>query len=236
MSADKRYATMSIALGAPGHIADEVVAAVARKAEAEKWPDKRRYTQELVRRVYVHVNAHVKKNPAWQRYGGGFEVTVDDCAQHVLIKMASSPADAAHAEVAFGDLVYKRSLDFADTLFSEYQKKRAANDPGEEDFENLQDDTKADDDPDLSEMELEERFDRESLEERDLERVYELIQDESFLTDQERIAFTYHWIGQIQIRSKDPEKLTICMLMGRSDKSVRLYIDGAMAKIKERLQ
>ena len=101
MPQDKRYATMTIGSRATGHIADEVIFAVARRAEAEKWSDKRKYSQELIQRVYRHVEAHVKKNPAWQRHGGGLDATSDDCAQYVVTKLVTVRVDADHAEVAF---------------------------------------------------------------------------------------------------------------------------------------
>ena len=236
MPLEMRYAAMGIGPWTTGHIADEVMFAVARRAEAEKWPDKRKYSQEFIQRVYRHVEAHVKTNLAWQRHGGGLDATSDDCAQYVMTKLATVPADADHAEVAFGDIVYKRSLDFADTLFGDYQKKRVANDPEEDEYGGLSDTSNADKDPDTSPEELDERYERESHEDHNLDRIYALIQEEGFLTDHERIAFTYHWIGRIQIHSKNADKLTVCKLMDRSDKSVRIYIDSAMAKIKERLQ
>lgn len=230
-----RYLAMEIGLQAKGHIADEVLFAVARRAESEGWSDKRKYTQQLMHRIYRHVKAHVAKNLAWQRYGGGFEATVDDCAQFVAGKLALVPADAAFGEIAFGGLVYKRCLDFADTLFNDFQKKRVTDDPDQDGVEDLEGDDNLYS-PELYEEQIRARFEKESREDLNLQRIHAFVQEEGFLSEHERIAFTYHWFGKIHIHSKEADKLTICKLMGRSDKSVRLYLERALAKIKERLQ
>jgi len=231
-----RYSAMAIGFGANGHIADEVLVTVSRRARREGWLDERKYTQQLMKRIYRHVHSHVAKNPGWQKNGGGFDATADDCAQYVVLKLINETDEICHAENAFGDYVYKRSLDFADTLYSQYQKKRLADESELDEFDNLKRSDGESYTPESYAEEMLSRLEKESLDDLKLERIYALVQEDGFLSELERIAFTYSWFGEIQIDSKDADKLTICKIMDRSDKSVRLYIGRAMSKIKERLQ
>lgn len=48
LSLEERYAKMAVPWGEPGHLEDEVVVTASRRAEAEQWPDRRKYTQELM--------------------------------------------------------------------------------------------------------------------------------------------------------------------------------------------
>ena len=118
LPAAERYGAMAVGLGANGHIADEVVLTAARLAHREHWSEERHYSQHLVQRVYRHIRGHVGKNSSWQKRGGGFDATVDDCAGFVLAKLAAEKSETCHAENAFGDYVYKRSLDYADEPFA----------------------------------------------------------------------------------------------------------------------
>lgn len=228
----ERYRALAVGWGGSGHIADEVVVTVARRAHRERWTDERRYSQHLVQRVYRHVRGHVAKNVGWQKRGGGFDATVDDCAAFVLEKLAAEKDDICHAENAFGDYVYKRSLDFADQLFA---KKRLAGESLSDEAEAESDGNDADSSAHASVLDglLAQELDAED--EAKLQRVRELAQEDGFLEEKERIAFTYHWLGGIQIDSTDETKVTVCKLMNRKEKSVRLYIGRAIAKIKERL-
>src|ERR1700676_3978438 len=98
----ERYRVMARGLGESGHVADEVVAAAARRAHRERWKNALHYSQQLVQRVYRHVRAHVRKNPGWQRRGGRLETTINDCAAFVLVKLATENGETCHAEHAFG--------------------------------------------------------------------------------------------------------------------------------------
>jgi tRNA pseudouridine-54 N-methylase len=228
----ERYRAMAKVLAESGHVADEVVVAVARRAHREHWPDERHYSQQLVQRVYRHVRGHVRKNPGWQRRGGGLETTTDDCASFVLVKLAAEKGETCHAERAFGDYIRKRCLDFADTLFA---KKRAA---GESQSEPLQESDGSDADS-PAHASVEDDLIAQELEaegEAKLQRIRELAQQDDLLTEHERNAFVFHVLGGIQIDSQDKTILTVCKLMNRKERSVRLYIKRAIAKIKEQFQ
>jgi hypothetical protein len=232
LSAAERYGAMARGLGESGYVEDEVVVAVARRAHRERWPDERRYTQQLVQRVYRHVRAHVHKNAGWQRRGGGLQATVDDCAGFVLVRLAAEKGDTCHAEHAFGDYIYKRCLDFADTLFA---KKRTAGEFQPE----LGPESGGDDADSLAHASVEDELIAGELEAEDeakVQRVQELAQQEGLLTDEERSAFVFKYLGGIQIHSKDKAKITICKLMNRKERTVGLYLELAVAKIKEQLK
>jgi hypothetical protein len=223
---------MARSLGENGHVADEVVVAAARRAHRESWRDERRYTQQLVQRVYRHVRAHVHKNPAWQQRGGGLQTTIDDCAGFVLEKLAAEKGDTCHAEHAFGDYVYKRCLDFADTLFA---KKRAAG----ESHDDLGLKSGGDDADSLAHASVEDELIAGELEAEDeakVQRIQDLAQQDGLLTDEERRAFVFKFLGGIQIHSKDKNKITVCKLMNRKERTVGLYLEHAIAKIKEQLK
>lgn len=232
LAAAERYAAIARGFAKKGYVVDEVIVAVARRAHRERWPDERRYTQQLLQRVYRHVRGHVRKNPGWQQRGGGFETTVNDCAGFVLVKLAAEKGETCHAERAFGDYVYKRCLDFADTLFA---KKSGAGEPKSE----LHSEPEGDDADSSAHASAEdELIARETAAENEakLERVRNLAQQEGFLTDLERSAFVFGVLGDIQISSQDKTKITVCRLINRKERSVRLYIESATAKIKEALK
>jgi hypothetical protein len=46
----------------------------------------------------------------------------------------------------------------------------------------------------------------------------------------------FKYLGGIQIHSKDKAKITICKLMNRKERTVGLYLELAVAKIKEQLK
>jgi hypothetical protein len=174
----------------------------------------------------------VHKNTGWQRRGGGLQATVDDCAGFVLVRLAAEKGDTCHAEHAFGDYVYKRCLDFADTLFA---KKRAA---GESQSE-LGPESGGGDADSLAHASVEDELIAGELEAEDearVQRIQELAQQEELLTDEERSAFVFKYLGGIQIHSKDKAKITICKLMNRKERTVGLYLELAVAKIKEQLK
>lgn len=237
LAPDERYRRTNIPLGKLHFVEDEVIAAVSRKAHREKWKDSNRYNQHLINRVYSHVRGHVGKNPGWATRAGGVDAARDDFAGYVFVKMQDDTTLPSHAEVAFGDYVYKRCLDYADELFA---KKRNAG----ESLTELSEADAIEYDAQLGgssatqsvEDELLHREEQRIIDEQHT-RVCELLQEDGFLTEKERMAFTFHHVGLIQIHSKDPTKiLTVCKLMGCSDRSARLYVKSATAKIKEKLQ
>jgi DNA-directed RNA polymerase specialized sigma24 family protein len=228
---------MTILPEKPGHIADEVVLTVSRRARQESWPDSDKYAGHLVQRVYRHVRGHVRKNRGWIDRAGGEHAALDDFSGDVLIRLMSEKDEICHAENAFGDYVYKRCLDYADTL---YAKKRNAGESltEESEAEAVEHDAELGDlsatTPSVEELLIQAEIEQER--EQKMQRIRDLVQQEGFLTDKEKMAFTFHKLGGVQIDSKSASKLTVCSLMGCSEKSARIYIKDAIAKIKEQLQ
>jgi DNA-directed RNA polymerase specialized sigma24 family protein len=230
-----RYDKMAVPLGNPNHLEDEIVVTAARRAEAEGWPDRRKYSQELLRRIYIHVTGHVKKNAGWRKLKGGVDAAIDDFSQFAAEKLAAETAPLCHAEVAFGDYIYKRCIDAARELF--FAKKNLAAESIDEDRVT---ESEADDANSAANASvLEELIAREDEHERDalLAKVLECLWDEEgFLTDKERMVLTYRYLGGLPVDSNDTSELTVCKLMGCKARSVRNYQASAIEKIKERLK
>lgn len=233
MTPEDRASAMKIDFTKPGHIADEVIVTAARMAQRESWPDRRNYQAALNDRLYRHVRAHVLNNPGWQSRGGGEDATSKDCAQYVLLKLIEDEDSIIHAEVAFGDFVYKRSLDFADTL---YTKKNSGEQlvTDESDFNEFEA-YEPDSSPSASVLEQLLAREDEEARQRKLDRIRELVNEEGLLTEKERMAFTFHYFGGIQAYSKDPTKVSVSKLMNLGESSVRKYLKRAEDKIKEKL-
>lgn len=235
LSAQARYDKMAVPLGHPDYLEDEVVVTAARRAEAERWPDRRKYSQELMRRIYSHVTGHVNKNAGWRKLKGGVDATIDDFSQFAAEKLAAETAPLCHAEVAFGDYIYKRCIDAARELF--FAKKNLA-------AESLDEDKVAKSEADdansaANASVLDELIAREEEREQDsmLAKVLECLwEEEGFLTDKERMALTYRYLGSLPVDSDDPNDLTVCKLMGCKARSVRNYQASATKKIKERMK
>lgn len=233
-----RRARLLIGFGQPGHIDDEVVVTLMHEAWKRGDADAEAYAAELLRRVVKHVKAHVRKNKGWQLRGGGSGSTVDDFCQEVVEAILLEQERPSHAEVAFGNYVYRRCLDQAAKL---YAKKRSAGQSFDEsgfvEAEALHSD--AVDSPTHAkspEEQLEEEFEelqRRSTEEARLERIREIVQLE--LPEKPQLAFTFRYYGLLPIDSKDPNEITVRRLMGCSEKSVSNYIRQAKKIILEKM-
>ncbi|WNO04001.1 hypothetical protein [Rhodoferax mekongensis] len=231
-----RYATLSIPHTESGHVPDEVVLTVSLEAEQGKWPDKNKYVQALVGRCYRHIRAHVSRNSELQKRGGGIDAVTDDAVGFVLQKILFNGSDQAYAKNLFGSLLRKRFLDFVDSNYSSYNKSKA--EASDEDLElalNSEIDSETFGQVGYVES-LTERLKVETKEDNDFERIRSLLSDPDFLNESENFAFTLHWIAGIQIRSKNEEAVTVCKLMNRSDKQVRLYITSAIIKLRKKLK
>jgi hypothetical protein len=238
LTQSERYQRMGIQLGKPNHVADEVVFTATRRAKHENWPDEGKYAGQLMQRVYKHVRGHLAKNKSWVDKAAGEDAARKDFSSVVLLKLIEEAPDVtSHAENAFGDFVYKRCLDYADGLFA---KKHSAGESLTEasESEAFDFDNEISDSPATTHSVEELLIQRESEQEEDqiLVRIREIVQTEELLTDKEQMAFTYYYLGNIRIHSKDSTKLTVCQLMDCSDKSARNYIKQAIAKIKEQLK
>jgi hypothetical protein len=229
-----RAERLAIAFGQSGHVDDEVVVTLSLMAwRAQDWQAADAFASVLLWRVTKHVKAHVSKNPSWRSLGGGAKATTDDFSADIIAAIFSDKRVPCHAEVAFGDYVYKRSLDLAGKLFA---KKNSAGRTLDESTE-----TQAQlgglDVPPAASPSPEEvlvRWQQEDGEEDRLRRIREIVQGDE-LPERLKIAFTYRFYGQLRIDSTKDDVVTICKLMGVTEKTVTKYIDEAIAFIKKRL-
>ncbi len=231
----QRFATPH---GETGHIDDEVVVTLLLDAwtsgsdrEAET------YSSELLRRVTLHVRAHVRKNPGWQRLGGGAGTAIEDFCQETVVAILRDQTVPCHAEIAFGNFVYRRCLDQAGKLYA--KKHSAGQSLNEEDDQVDADaDTPTLDSVDLSAthkspeqllIEVEELLaDKETVEE-----IRRIVQTD--LPERAKLAFTYRFFGSMKIESKKPDEVTVTKLLGVTEKTATKYINEAITIIKQRL-
>lgn len=217
-----RDARLSIPFGRADHVDDEVVVTLTLEAWRSGSPDCGEFAAALLWRVTKQVRAHVRKNPAWPSLGGGAASTADDFCQDIVLAILEDAHAPCHAEVAFGNYVWKRCLDQAAKLTA---KKRSAGQP-------------------LDLLESREEFGAESAEERLMaleEEVAGKRLDDSMrllidgLPDLPRTALTYRYFGAMKIESKDPSEVTVSRLLGVTEKTVSKYINQAIDIIRQGL-
>lgn len=223
----------SIPYSKPGHIDDEVVVTLA----LDSWvsgrdQDANMYASELLRRVTKHVMAHVRKNPGWQHLGGGAHTAIDDFCEEVVLSILSDSKVPCHAEVAFGDFVYKRCLDAAGKL---YAKKHSAGKSLDEDVVEAiaQDGDSVDSlaqpkSPEQTLIEIEEAL----ADERALEKIRRIVQEE--MPEKPALAFSFRYFGGMKIESKKENEITVTKLMNVSEKTASKYINQAIEIIRQR--
>ena len=127
-----------------------------------------------------------------------------------------------HAEVAFGNYVWKRCLDQAAKLTA---KKRSAGQP----LEHAE--TQAEFGTDSLEEQmvwLEEETERRQLDDG-MRRIIES------LPELPRMALTYRYFAAMKIESKDPAEVTVSRLLGVTEKTASKYINQAIGIIRQRL-
>ena len=230
-----RSARLAIRHGKPGHIDDEVVVTLALAARrVGDVPAENEFASAMLQRIAIQVKAHVGKNVSWQRLGGGKEAAVADFTQAIALLILADPNQPCHAEVAFGDYVYKKSLDQAAKLFA---KKHSAG-------QTLDDDAEADaqeGDLDvapagyLSPEEFLQTLQEEQQDEDLLCHIREIVQSDE-LPEKANLAFTLRYYGQLPIDSKKAEVVTIVTLMGVTEKTVTKYINEAITLIRKGLE
>jgi len=231
-----RAQRLAIRFGNPGHVEDEVVTTLM----LESWRTGQEqecstYSAEVLRRVTRHVRAHVRKNPGWQRLGGGAETAIEDFCSAIVLAILQDNAVPCHAEVAFGNYVYRRCVDEAGKL---YAKKHSAGRTLEDDGECSETSVQGPDDdlpadtltPEQAHMEFEEVL----AEQATLERIRNIAQKD--LPELPSLAFTFRYLAGLKIESKKPEEVTVTRLMGVNEKTATKYINQAIAIIKQRLE
>jgi hypothetical protein len=229
-----RRVRLLIGYGTPGHIDDEVVVTLMLQAWKQGSPDAEAYASGVLRRIAKQVKAHVRKNPGWQLLGGGPGPTFDDFCQDTVVAILEDPNSPCHAEVAFGNYVWRRCLDAAGKL---YAKKHSAG----QSFDNaglVEADALRSDAVDSPahgkspEEELEE-LEQHLHEQSQLERIREIVQ--RHLPEKPQLAFTFRYYGHLKIDSSDPNEITVSGLMGCTEKTASKYIRQAIKIILEKL-
>jgi len=232
-----RAQRLAVRFGKPSHVDDEVVATLMLQARRRgDVGEENSYASVLLHRVTEHVRAHVRKNPGWPRLGGGAGATQDDFCQDVVVAILADKVKPCHAEVAFGDYVYKRCLEQAGKL---YAKKHSAGESLDDDaVEAAAQDRDPDDLPAMSQSPEQVLMRLEDLwkEQETLKLIREIVQGD-LLPEPAKLAFSYRYYGGLKIESKkNPDEITITKLMGVTEKTVTKYIDQAIDIIKQRLQ
>jgi DNA-directed RNA polymerase specialized sigma subunit len=152
----------------------------------------------------------------------------------IIAAIFSDTKTPCHAEVAFGDYVYKRSLDLAAKLFA---KKNSAGQGLDRNAE-AQIEQGGPDSASAINMSPEEiliQLHQEGEEDDRLHRIREIVQSEE-MPERAKIAFTYRFYGEMKIASKKDDTITISKLMGVTENTVAKYIDEAIDFIQKRLE
>lgn len=231
-----RALRFAIRYGKPGHVDDEVVVTLMLDAwVAGHGRESDTYASELLRRVTLQVRAHVRKNPGWQKLGGGADTAIDDFCQEIVLSILGDSTVPCHAEIAFGNYVYRRCLDEAAKL---YAKKHSAGKSLYDENDDVDDIAEVSDPVDSSVrskspeqvlIEIEEFL----IDQDNLENIRRIVQDE--MPELPQLAFTYRFFGNMKIESKKKEEVTVTRLMGVTEKTATKYINQAIEIIKQRL-
>jgi len=231
-----RAQQFAIRYGKPGHIDDEVIVTLfldawcgGQDGEADT------YASELLRRITMQVRAHVRKNSGWQQLGGGAATAIDDFCQEVVLAILGEKAVPCHAEVAFGNYVYRRCLDEAGKLYAKKRSAATSLDDGEDGMDaaaqgaDLIGPLTSPKPPDEVLVEID-----EFLADHDkLERIRQIVQFD--LPELPQLAFTFRFFRQMKIESKNQDEVTVTRVMGVTEKTATKYINHAIAIIKQRL-
>jgi hypothetical protein len=231
-----RAKLLAVRHGKPGHIDDEVVVTLTLQARRRgDVTEENSYASVLLRRVTEQVRAHVRKNPGWPRLGGGVGATQDDFCQEIVVAILTDKAAPCHAEVAFGDYVYKRCLDQAGKL---YAKKHSAGESFDEEAVEAQAQGQAPDglpaiskSPEQVLVEIEEAWEEQER----LEQIRQIVQGD-VLPERAKLAFSYRFYGGMKIESTKADEVTVTKLLGVTEKTATKYINQAIDIIKQRLQ
>jgi hypothetical protein len=230
-----RSVRLAIRYGKSGHIDDEVVVTLALAARrAGNVPAENEFASAMLRRIAIQVKAHVGRNVSWQQLGGGMAAAVADFTQAIALLILEDPKQPCHAEVAFGDYVYKKSLDQAAKLFA---KKHSAGQTLDEDAEADAQEGDLDVAPAgyPSPEEFLQTLQEEQQGEDLLRRIREVVQSNE-IPEKAKLAFTFRYYGQMPIDSKKDNVVTIVKLLGVTEKTVTKYINEAIALIRKGLE
>lgn len=235
-----RAQRLAIRYGRAGHVDDEVVATLMLQARREgQEREEGTYASEVLRRVVKHVRAHVAKNSGWWVRGGGVKAATDDFCQEVVLAMLSDGNNPCHAEVAFGNYVYRRCVDHLGKLYAKKHSAGKSLDEEETDVEAIAQDgdlvglSAPPKSPEQLLIEIEEFLEESRLEQATVERIRQLIPE---LPELPQLAFTFRHIAGLQIDSEKADKVTVASLMGVTEKTATKYINQAIEIIQQRLK
>lgn len=231
-----RHQRLSIRYGQHGHIDDEVVVTLLLDAWGSgQNNESEAYASELLRRVTLQVRAHVRKNPVWHGLGGGAENLIDEFCSEIVLSILQNTKTPCHAEIAFGDYVYKRCLDESAKL---YAKKRSAGvsldaeDSEPETLAQISDpnnSTGAIKSPEQFLMEIEDLL----ADQDKLAKISQILEND--VPEKPRVAFTFRFFGQMKIGPTTKDEITVSSLMGVGGKTTSKYINQAIDIIKKGL-
>lgn len=235
-----RAQRLAIRHGRPGHIDDEVVVTLMLQAwHACRDRESDTFASEVLRRVVKQVRAHVGKNSGWRLRGGGAKAATDDFCQGTVLAMLEDKTVPCHAEVAFGNYVYRRCLDQGAKLYAKKHSAGKSLDEEDEDVEAAAQDgdlvglSAAPKSPEQVLIEIEEFLEQSRFEKTTLERIRQIIQE---LPELPQLAFTFRHLGEMRIDSEKDGKVTVTSLMGVTEKTAAKYINQAIEIIKQRLE
>jgi hypothetical protein len=230
-----RTARLLVRHGKPDHIDDEVVVTLALNARrAGDFSAENQFASAMLRRIAIQVKAHIGKNVSWQNLGGGKDAAVADFTQAIALIILEDRKQPCHAEVAFGDYVYKKTLDQAGKLFAKkHSAGQALGGDGEAEAKESDVDVAPAGYP--SPEEFLQTLQEEQQEEDLLRRIREIVQSDD-MPRKAKIAFTFRYYGQLPIDSKKDDVVTIVKLMGVTEKTVTKYINEAIALIRKGLE
>lgn len=230
-----RAARLLVRHGKPDHVDDEVVVTLVLKARrAGDLAAENEFASAMLRRIAIQVKAHVGKNVSWQKLGGGKDAAVADFTQAIALLIFEDPKQPCHAEVAFGDYVYKKTLDQAGKLFAKkHSAGQALDEKGEAEAQEGDIDVAPAGYP--SPEEFLQTLQEEQQEEDLLRRIRHIVQSDE-MPEKAKLAFTFRYYGQLPIDSKKDGVVTIVKLMGVTEKTVTKYINEAIALIRKGLE
>lgn len=237
LDAAARAQRFAIRHGKHGHIDDEVIVTLMLQAwRAGQHREADTFASEVLRRVTKQVRAHVRKNPGWQLRGGGAKSAIDDFCQSTCIAILEDKTVPCHAELAFGNYVYRRCLDEAGKLYAKKHSAGKSLDEEDEDVEAAAQEGDPVDSPAVPKspeqvlIEIEEFL----ADQNKLEKIRRIVQDD--LPELPQLAFTFRFFGNLKIESKKEGVVTVTSLMGVTEKTATKYINQAIEIIKQRLQ
>jgi DNA-directed RNA polymerase specialized sigma24 family protein len=230
-----RAARLLVRHGKSDHIDDEVVVTLALNARRRgDVAAENEFSSAMLRRIAIHVKAHVGRNPSWQQLGGGKDAAVADFTQSIALLILKDPKQPCHAEVAFGDYVYKKTLDEAGKLFAKkHSAGQTLDGDGEADAQDGDIDVAPAGYP--SPEDLLQTLQEEQQKKDVLRRIRDMVQSGE-MPEKAKVAFTFRYYGQLPIDSKKDGVVTIVKLMGVTEKTVTKYINEAIALIRKGLE